>query len=88
MRQPRENDFLLIAGELGLSGFPPDYVELARGYPAMEIDGFLRIWLPDPGDEAGYADHLRDELELVQELAEDGLTSGHEAHPAPGGLLA
>ncbi|EST21807.1 hypothetical protein N566_27030 [Streptomycetaceae bacterium MP113-05] len=85
--RPRQIDFELIAGRLGLPGFPSDYRPLADRYPPMEIDGFLRVWLPTPGDENGFAGHLLDELETVREMTEDDLTYGFDAHPAAGGLV-
>jgi hypothetical protein len=86
-RRPRSVDFDLLARILDVPSLPSDYRELARAYPSMEIDGFLRVWLPVPGDENDFGRHLREELGMLSALAGDDLTYGYEAHPAPCGLI-
>ncbi|WP_405760873.1 hypothetical protein OG234_21010 [Streptomyces sp. NBC_01420] len=60
---PRGVDFAAVSSALG-SDLPTDFKELARHYPTLEFDGFLRVPLPRPGAETAFADGIRRELEI------------------------
>ncbi|WP_329028388.1 MULTISPECIES: SMI1/KNR4 family protein [unclassified Streptomyces] len=83
---PRGVDFAAVSSALG-SDLPTDFKELARHYPTLEFDGFLRVPLPRPGAETAFADGIRRELEILRDLQDDDMAEGYEAHPAPNGLI-
>ncbi|WP_107092071.1 MULTISPECIES: SMI1/KNR4 family protein [unclassified Streptomyces] len=68
---------------------PSDYREFVLAYPAIELDGFLRVFAPVPGLEEGFVDEIREELEILGDLYESGddLSGGYAPHPAENGLL-
>lgn len=85
----RAVDFEQIQALLGVS-LPSDYQELVRAYPTFEIDQFLRVWSPTPGEEDGFCADVRDELEILEDLCgedDDDLAGGYVAYPADMGLL-
>ncbi|WP_330240266.1 SMI1/KNR4 family protein [Streptomyces sp. NBC_00525] len=82
----RPVDFAAVSSALG-SDLPTDFKELARRYPTLEFDGFLRVPLPRPGAESAFVDGIRRELEILRDLQDDDMAEGYEAYPAPNGLL-
>ncbi|MFJ1708642.1 SMI1/KNR4 family protein [Kitasatospora sp. NPDC088346] len=84
---PRGIDWSGLEAELGV-GLPADYRLLCELYPSLVIGDFLAVGGPAPGEEAGWVETTREELETVAEwCAEADLTVPLRAFPAPGGLL-
>ncbi|OKJ01859.1 hypothetical protein AMK18_10565 [Streptomyces sp. CB01249] len=83
---PRGVDFAAVSSALG-SDLPTDFKELARRYPTLEFDGFLRVPLPRPGAESAFVDGIRRELEILRDPQDNDMAGGYEAHPAPNGLI-
>ncbi|MBK3576239.1 SMI1/KNR4 family protein [Streptomyces sp. MBT65] len=79
-------DWRTVTRLLGID-LPTDYKEFADAYPALEVDEFLRVWSPIPSREEEFVEEILYELEILNDVQEDGATESYVAYPAPGGLL-
>jgi hypothetical protein len=84
--EPRGIDWEAMERLLG-ADLPPDYKEFAEAYPALELDGFLRVRSPDPGMEQEFVADVMYELEILTDLQDSEAPAGHVPYPEPGGLL-
>ncbi|GHF58094.1 hypothetical protein GCM10010218_44410 [Streptomyces mashuensis] len=79
-------DWALIGTALG-TALPGDFRLLAEQHRHFRLGGFLAVALPAPGREHAWLRGVRQNLEIVHDWWEDGMTAGLPPHPAPGGLL-
>ncbi|GAA2694679.1 hypothetical protein GCM10010400_70410 [Streptomyces aculeolatus] len=84
--RPRDIDWAAVAREFG-TDFPEDYKELAAFYGSIEIDEYVGIASPDPGEEACFARGRRSALYPVECLYEAGMSHGYVPYPQPFGLV-
>ncbi|MFF9011156.1 hypothetical protein ACF087_35955 [Streptomyces goshikiensis] len=84
--EARTLDWNEVSAELG-TDLPQDFMELAEWYPAFFLADFLSLHLPDPGAEVAFARAMKESLESLDELHEEGMSEGYAPYPAPGGLL-
>jgi hypothetical protein len=76
---PIDWEFLQTA--LGVR-LPTDFREFADHYPAVAIDDYLAIGVPEPGKENQYVSGLHNINDVIEGLIED-----YPLHPAEDGLI-
>lgn len=84
--EPRRVRWEVLKQELGVD-LPPDFCAFAEAYPRLELDDFLLLHVPEPGDESSFVETVREAAELIRDLSEAGMSKGYVPFPEPGGLL-
>ncbi|GHC69572.1 hypothetical protein GCM10010349_44470 [Streptomyces flavofungini] len=82
----RTIDWDALSGALG-TALPSDFMELTEKYPALAIGDFLAIHIPDPGEEHSFVEGMREDLEVLGDLRDSGMSHGHVPYPEARGLL-
>jgi hypothetical protein len=77
----RPIDWDLLQRALGV-GLPTDFRDFADHYPALSIDDYLTVRVPDPGHEHQYVSGVARINDILADLTED-----YTFHPAEQGLI-
>ncbi|MCC3653988.1 hypothetical protein LIX60_21485 [Streptomyces sp. S07_1.15] len=79
----RDVDWREVVRELGMD-LPSDYKALSEAYPSFSVGDFLLVTAADPGQEAQFAESQLRALDVLEDLAEAGMSNGYVPLSAAG----
>ncbi|WP_205325333.1 hypothetical protein [Glycomyces sp. YM15] len=84
--EPRGVRWEVLHEELGVE-LPSDFRALAEAYPALVLENFLYLELPEPGKESLFVAAHRQAAEILDDWRNQGYAAWYVPFPEPSGLL-